>query len=126
MVVVLEAGEMFLGVVREMRGELFAVLLGLPRSSVASYKSDLCASCSRGAVYCFGLLFLHLLMPKPTATNIPSKTSITMVTQSGASTIWLADSAGQSDPHVQLNCVRDPVGQNVPSGHLISSFPFGQ
>jgi hypothetical protein len=123
---VLDAGDTCPGVVRDIRGELVAVVKGDPKSPALSYTSDLRGSGPVGVVYVFGLLFLHLLIPKPKATIIPSTTSSTSVTHNGASTIWLTDSSGHSDPYVQLNGALDPDGQNVPAGHLISSLPFGQ
>jgi hypothetical protein len=122
----LEAGDTFPGVMSDIRGELYPVIGGDPRSPIPSCTSDLRGSSTVGVLYFFGLLFLHLLIPNPTATNIPSTASNTRVTHKGANTIWLTDPSGHSDPYEHLNGALDPDGQNVPAGHLISSLPFGQ
>jgi hypothetical protein len=127
--VALDAGDAFPGdAVSDIRGELEPVIKGDPdpKSPAFSCPSNLRDSCTGGTLYFFGLLFLHLLIPNPTATSNPSTTSSTSVTHNGARTIWLTEPSGHSDPYEHLNGARDPDGQKVPAGHKISSLAFGQ
>lgn len=124
----LDTGDTFPGVVSDIRGEWLPAIMGEddPKSPMPSWTSDFRGPVTVGMLYFFGRLFLHLLIPNPTATSNPSTASNTSVTHRGMRTIWLTEPSGHSDPYVQLNGALDPEGQNVPAGHFISSLPFGQ
>ena len=66
-------------------GELLVDRLGERNSSVSSPPSYF-PPCMPKVVYFVGLAFLHLLIPKPIATKMPSTTSRKMVTYRGAIT----------------------------------------
>jgi hypothetical protein len=68
-------------VVSDIRGELVPVITGDRDPKSPAFSS------AGGTLYFFGLLFLHLLIPNPTATSNPSTTSSTSVTHNGARTI---------------------------------------
>lgn len=108
-------------------------LCGLPECMLAldgdaiDRKSSMLSSFGPGSsvVYRFGLLFRHLLMPNPTSTNNASATSMMAMIPTGTTTICRSAFLGQMAPLAHWKGSTVPLGQNVPAGHGIDSFPPG-